>query len=375
MTFQIAITNLGDATYSDLVLVDTFDAGLEHAAARDAIRRKLHPLGPRQSVRITVTFRVARAGQWCHTVEVVDGSVVAARSRACVTATAAAVTPPVTPPATLPPAKPTSPPSTPPVTPPITPPGQAAPPAGPAAVSVKMSGPALRSVGETAEFSFDVTNTGSQTLTSLKVVNEAPKELEPTLATSGYQLQGNRLVWTIDTLLPGRTNRYQIHCKCAQVGQRVCNRVRVTTQQGVQGEDQVCLEIRQAAPGAPGALAMTVVDLHDPVGQGKELTYEVRVVNNAQTADANVVLEVTVPPQMVPVRLQTTGPDGLGFDIEGQTLRFHPVRSLGPKQSLAYRVRVRAKEAGDVQLRARLTSQNLRQAVVAEEKTQILPQR
>ncbi len=88
-----------------------------------------------------------------------------------------------------------------------------------------------------------------------------------------------------------------------------------------------------------------------------------------------MVLEVIVPPQMVPVRPANHGSRGGGCTIEGQTIRFNPAPLITPGQSLSYRVRVRAKEAGEVQLRAKLTSQNVKQPLNAEEKTLILQQR
>ena len=383
--FEILVTNPSEVTYNDLVIRDRFDAGLQHAKAANPIERRLLPLGPHQSVRVGIAFRVVQPGQWCHTVELIEGGVVRATARACVTAAAGLpVVPPGTPLVTPPPGTPLPSPAQPPgATPqppgklPEAPPG--VPPTSPPSISVKISGPALKNVGETALFNFEVTNTGGQTLTNVKLINEAPKELEAGRATSGYSLEGDNLAWTIETLPSGRTNRYAIEYKCVQASERACNRAQVTSEQKVQGKDELCMEIRGAKAPPSAGLRMDATNLHNPVTQGSELTYVIQVLNQGQGPDSNIVLEFTVPPQMAPVRLQTTGPEGLSYTIQDQTIRFNPVAKLDVGQSLSYRIRVRAKEGGkeavEVVLRAKLTSQNLQQPLVVEDKTRILPPR
>lgn len=368
VTFEILITNPGDTTYNDLVIKDRFGAGFQHAKAASPIERKLMPLGPRQSAPINITFRVVGTGRLCHTVELIDKGAVIARSEACLTAAGGS---PTTPPTTTPPV--TRP------TPESPAPGQTQPtqPTNPPAVSVRITGPALRNVGELATYDFLVTNSGGQTLTNVSVVNEPGPGLQANQATSGYQLRGdNTLVWTIRSLLPGRSQTFQIEYRMLQAAKQACTRVRVTAEQGVQSEDKFCFEIR-GVPAVPAAgLELKVTSLHNPTTQGKESTFEILVTNRGQTPQSNVVLEVTVPLQMAPVRLQTAGPAGVGVEFrERQIVRFSPLPLLNPGKSESYRVRVLAKEAGEAVLRAALTSSGLTKPITAEEKTTILPQR
>lgn len=363
VTFEILITNPSDTTYNDLVIKDRFDAGFQHAKATSPIERKLMPLGPRQSAPINITFRVVGQGRLCHTVELIDKGAVIARSEACLTAAGGM---PATPPTTTPPV--TRP------TPEFPAPGQTQP-TSPPAVSVRITGPALRNVGELATYEFLVTNTGGQTLTNVNVVSEPSKEFQANQATNGYQLRGeNTLAWNIRSLMPGRSQTFQAEYRMAQAAKQACIRVRVTAEQGVQNEDKFCSEIRGAAAAPAVGLGLKAVSLHNPTTQGKESTFEILVSNNGQAPESNVVLEVTVPPQMVPVRLQTSGPVGVSF-MEGQIVRFSPLPLLNPGQSVSYRVRVRAKEAGEAALRATLASPSLAKPITAEEKTTILQQR
>ena len=56
-----------------------------------------------------------------------------------------------------------------------------------------------------------LTNTGTGTLTNLKVVDEYDASLDAEMATGGYELEGNNRVWTIDTLEPSLVMRDKVH--------------------------------------------------------------------------------------------------------------------------------------------------------------------
>jgi len=349
VTFELTITNRGQQSATGLVIKDWFDEGFQHAVAQSPITRSLGTLAPNQSRRIGVTFRAARAGRLCHDVEVTGAGGIRVTGRGCVTVSR-------------------------------TTPEQPAPlqpePTGQAAVSVEKSGPSISEVDKRAEFVVIVTNTGQQTLTNVKVVDHYDASLAPDMATEGYQFDADsrELSWTIDTLSPGRSTRLRVECRCKEVALQACNRVTVATEQGPRAEDQACLRISPAAAVLPSmsGLAMSVVDLRDPVSVGKEFTYEIRVTNNAQTSDRQVTLLVTVPDQMLVVRLGTSGPSK--YDVDGQTIRFEPVAEIRSGETITYRVRVLAQQPGEVQLRAQLTSQNVQQAITVEESTQVFAQ-
>ena len=116
---------------------------------------------------------------------------------------------------------------------------------------------------------------------------------------------------------------------------------------------------------------MTVVALHNPVAAGKELTYEIRVVNNTGAADHAVTVTAIVPDEMIPVPLGTTGPGSIQPDIEHRTVSFNPVMELQPGETLTYKVRARTKSAGQFHLRVKLSSQNAAQPIIQEADTEV----
>lgn len=360
--FEITITNRGQVPLSGLLIKDRFDPGLKHAEAESPIERDLPgTLAPGQSQRIGVAFRVTKTGSLCQTVEVSDRGGVLGSARACVNGIERGAVP-------APPKAETKPGPTP---QPKAAPTPEKPPVPPAAVSVKVSGPAARTVGETAEFTIELINSGIQEVKNLKVVSQLDDALDPTMATAGYRFEGNDMAWPVDKLAAGQSAKFQLHARCLGATPKACHRVRVEAAQGTVTEGQACLEIRQAPTAAPTGLSLTVQDRRDPVNVGSELTYDIEVFNNGQQTDRDVVVVVSLPPEYSVVPLQTTGPTG--YVVEGQTVRFHAVPEIGPGKSLAYRVRVRAKQPGVVFLRAQVSSRNLSKPILGEQKTEINP--
>ncbi len=371
--FEVTITNRGAVPTGELIIKDHFDPGLQHDVAQEWIERDLGEFQPGQSLTVMVTFTVVQAGSLCHQVQVLTrAGQVLATERVCVEAVAAAA------------------------------PGAAPPAPAPAAsaFSVTKTGPDRRTAGQTAEFVINVSNTGTQELANLRVVDIYDAALKPTLATEGHRVEGNSLVWTVDRLPAGTSTQLQVHCECLEAGQNVCNRVSVSAPDGTRAEDSACLTILPATssamppsgtvpgqppglepgqppvpppgPGTGGApLKLHIADLRDPVAAGKEVTYDIRVTNQGTAADDQVVVAVDVPAGLLIVPLGTVGPGLSKPSIEGRTVRFDPVGPLGPGEALDFRVRVLAQQPGQYRLQATVTSRNSPQPASVEETTEV----
>ena len=363
--FRMTITNRGASPAVGLVIRDEFDPGLEQAETKTrSIEKDLPELAPGESREIRVKFRVAGAGQLCNTVEIRSGKQVLARQRACVTVAGAS------PPGPLPPSGPTSPPG------PLPPPGGPGSPIGVPGLSLKLSAPPSAAVGETARFRIEVTNTTANPLNDVKVSVLPDPTLDAAKATDGYQWDDATMYWLIATLPPNDPRVFEVEARCVAPAADACLRVQLASRQGLKADDRKCVQIRAAAAPTASNLSLGVTDRYDPITVGKEETYDIEVVNSGQTPDTQVTLLVQVPQQMVPVQLQTVGPalDGgrVGYEIVGQNIRFQPVGQLDPGQKLNYRVRTRTVSPGEVELRAQVSSQNVRQPQMATQKTTIL---
>ncbi len=386
--FEIVVTNRSPTPATRLVITDRLDPGLENPAVnqRNAIERPLGDLAPGASRRVNVTLGVAKPGRLCHTVEVTGKDLAPASQRACLTAVGEAAPPGPSVPNAVPNVVPnTVPNAVPNVGPSVVPPsGGGEPPKLPPnpirpLLSVKKTGPKQLIVGETANFSIELTNAGSVAMRNIKVLDHYDPALLPKFATDGYRLEDGGLAWTVEDLAAGQTTELRIQCLCQSAAAKTCNRATATTSDGGKVEDEACLEIRAvssppavrtpAPPPPPSAAAaegliMSVIGLRNPVTAGKELTYEIKVTNNGPTTYRQATVTATVPDDMIPNPMGTVGPGPTKFAIEGKSVRFDPVFEVRPNESLIYRIRVQTKQPGLWRFLAELTAATLSQPLV-----------
>ena len=92
-SFEVIVTNRGEATARNIKLLDRFDAGLSHVRAVDnelAVKYEaMRDLAPGDSETVPLTFGVRAAGELCHEVSVTADGVAPVIESGCVTATEA----------------------------------------------------------------------------------------------------------------------------------------------------------------------------------------------------------------------------------------------------------------------------------------------
>ncbi len=363
VTFRILVTNVGQAPATGLQVRDKYDEGLQHAEAPSPIIKDLGTLAPGQSIAVGVVLRVMQPGRWCHNVEILAGDRVLAQGQACVTTEETG--PPQVPPPTT---------------------GQQ-PPAAPS-IDLQLTGPESRVVGELAVFDIRIANNGERPATNLQVFVEYDPVFAPSRASPNHEVIEGRLVWSIPArvvteprramteIAPRDSVQFAFECRCPTATPRACIRATVQAGQQVLAQQEKCLEIRSSEPPAPppSNLSLTIDATREPVTAGQELSYLIRVTNAGQAVENSVVVAVGLPPQLTLVRLQTVGPTGIGYDVQGSVIRFAPVPQLAPGMRLDYRVRAKAVAAGQVAVQAEVASQASTQPVVNQETTTILPQ-
>lgn len=336
VTFSATVTNAGAATAAGVVLVDRYDAGLEHASqpgvGNRVIERGLGDLSPGQTKVVDVTLRVLSAGELCNVVEVHGAGGAQASDKACVVARG-----PV-----------------------------AAAPAGPTQLKVVKTGPPRKEAGQDADFTIEITNTGQAPVTNFTVTDHFDVALEPHDATQGAVPDGPDLTWQLDRLEPGQTTRLKVVCRCLEPADNTCNRVVVTTPDGGRAEAEACLEITPAGT----RLSVAISEDHDPVAMGGETTYLIQVRNNGAAAERQVAVTVTLPDQVQAVAGGAEGPSAA--TIRGQSVQFAAVAELAAEATLEYHVPARATQAGNGVARVVVSAQGLDQPITAEETTTVV---
>lgn len=347
ITYEIAITNRSTTTASGVIIKAMFDAGLvEQNTGVSAIQRALGAdLPPGETARIGVRLRVTGAGRLCMTIEAVPASGPSTRSQACVTAEAVSPTP----------SKPA------------------------ANLALRVATPEVPSgvveQNRPVRFEVVVTNQGTQTMTQVTLTCRLDPSLVPSRATPEHRFDPdtNSLRWTLTSLAPGQRRMVEMECSATRPAARACNRVHATTLQGDSAEAEACVEIRAAAHARPSGLSLNVVSLAAPATTGREFSYVIQVTNRSQFAEPQVTLRVLLPPELLPVRLGTTGPAGVRAHFDGQTVSFDPIPSLGPGETASFRVQVQAQKPGEVQIEAQVTTPSQPQPLVQRRSQTIVP--
>ena len=475
VTYVIEIKNRGTTPLSNLLVRDTFDAGLQHAVGQRAVERDLPgTLQPGETKTIGVIFRVVQPGRWCHTVQVTGPGGISASQTACVeaqSAGSATSSSPVAPtlpstsepsggtatpapgglpePSSTQPATPSLPPApfgagpptgaSPGVTnevpqPPnsggTTPSSSPAPTTGPVTtpVTLNVTGPNQARLGESATFTMEIVNSGSQVLSNVQLRCNFDVSWEPLRASAGYLLEGETIVWTLASVEPNQTLRRQIELRAVSVSQQACCRAELVSTTGVLAREQACARVESAAPATTirerppimgesqtgagasspvasnalsggelpaqssqtaqdekpkesGAMPVTtslsktlkvwVIDRHEPIAVGKTKTVTFMVQNAGNDPVQGVSVKIDVPPQVLVVPEQTTGPGGKAT-IVGQTVAFAPVPVIDPSETVSFTVGIKAESSGQARLLAEVKCEGTDAPIQVERATTIV---
>jgi len=115
------------------------------------------------------------------------------------------------------------------------------------------------------------------------------------------------------------------------------------------------------------ALLLEAVDEADPIRVGNEVVYDVKVTNQGSGPDQNIRVTAEVPDGEEFVRA-----DGATqVTANGKTLSFAPVDTLAAKQSVTWKVIVRAVRPGDVRFKVTATSNSLSSPAEKAEPTKL----
>jgi len=477
VTYVIEIVNRGTTPLSGLLVRDTFDAGLQHAVGQRAVERDLPgTLQPGETKTIGVLFRVVQPGRWCHTVQVSGPGGIMASQTACLEAQSAgaATTTPETPPSTQPgvgapstglPSTGTTPgafpgtttlPSTPqPAVPQPTAPGLPAPPFGsesatspsspggigfqppsfggappstptttppsPSAITLRLSGPTLVRLGESATFTMELVNTGNQAVSNVQLRCSFDVSWEPLRASAGYLLEGETIVWTLASVEPNQTLRRQIELRAVSASQRACCRAELVEGSATLASQEACARVEPGAPAptlrerpstlstfglgngsqssaevAPGGIAPTpepssgaketpshaeptrsppqsslpvlktwVIDRYEPITVGKTKTVTLVVQNQGNNPVHGVACQVEVPPEFEVDPDQTLGPAGKAT-VQGRKVIFDPTDVLNPTETVSFTVGLRAASPGKAHLTAKITCEGMESPMMVE---------
>jgi uncharacterized repeat protein (TIGR01451 family) len=228
-------------------------------------------------------------------------------------------------------------------------------------LTASIEGPGLRYLGRQATYTLKVTNSGSVATDNVRVMHKVPEGFTFVSAAQGAQYdEAARLVnWFVGRLEQGQSASAEVTFTCGASGEHT-HFVRATSEHGTISD----ADTRTQVEGTP-TLAMTIHDIEDPVEVASETEYEIRVTNDGSAPAANVNVSCELPAGMS--LLSAEAP--VTFAAERDLVVFQPLAQLKPGETVTIRLHVKASAAGNLRLRARLSSESIEEPLLAEELT------
>jgi len=214
-------------------------------------------------------------------------------------------------------------------------------------------------MGRSFDVCYTVSNTGDAPAAGAQVVVAVPAGLTVNSSTAGGHVVGGNLVWDVGTLSANAPKDLCATFSSASAGSFSFNGTAKSTCAA-----PVSTACETKVIGI-AAILLEKADDPDPVAIGETTTYTVKVTNQGSAADNNVLMVVTIAPELVPVSATDGG------KIEGQTITFPKVSSLAPKAAVSYKIVAKGAKAGDGRTKFVLTSDILKSPVLAEESTTV----
>jgi len=215
-------------------------------------------------------------------------------------------------------------------------------------------------------FTLEVSNPGNATTPSVQAAVSFPDGLEFVSAgDSGNYEPGSRTVtWNLGPQPAGAKKNLTFKLRAGIAGKI---EVRAIAASPIKVEDKG-LEARSAAvvqvEGVP-AVAFEVVNLDNPAEVGKEVTYEIRVLNQGTCPLSNVRIGAALTEGLTVTSV--TGPSK--HTATGQSIGFDAIPRLAVKADVVIRIKAKGTVAGDLRCKVQLSCDQLKQPVFKEEST------
>ena len=313
-TYTIVIGNKGDGTARNVVVTDPVPNGFEHESGKSVLTFQIGNLAPEESKTIPVVLKATKRGKACNVAEVTADNAEKASSEVCSTIMQRAV-------------------------------------------KITKTGNAQQFINKTANYNIVVSNIGDVDLNGVTVTDVAPAGTS-FANTSGADVKGNNAVWSNIALKQGEERSFNVSLMNKNKGE-YCNVAKVTTASGETDEAKACTKWLGVS-----ALLLEVTDEPDPLLEGEETTYTVRVTNQGTAEVTNVGLTAAFSKHLEPVSAENG-------QVSGRNVKFNAIPSLASKETLIFKMKAKATAIGDGRVKVSLTSDILETPVTKEESTRV----
>lgn len=314
---KTVVENTGSVAARNAVVTDVVPRGLDHHSGQRSFTYRLGDLAPGEVRSLEAVYRAIDTGKMCTRAVVKADYTPQAMAEACTLVEAESLL-------------------------------------------VTVKGPEHRVVSKPANYVATLKNSGETKLSNVALAIAAPAATRLMDAPQA-SFNGNRATWLTQRLEPGEERMFHFRVVSDLVGKH-CTALTAACAEGIEASGNAC-----TTWGGKPAILLEVIDTSDPVVIGAETTYLIRVANQGQASEDDIVVVAELPEELEPLRTQgaTVG------DIVGHTITFRPYPKLAGLETIEYTIKARAKVAGDARIKVRLSTQFIDPPVVEEESTQV----
>ncbi len=230
-------------------------------------------------------------------------------------------------------------------------------------LQVNVQGPRIRYLDRQATHTVEVGNRGTATARNISLVMQLPRGLKfiSTDHHGRYESQQHAVYWQLEELPANVQDAVTITTIPMEVGNHIM-KVNGKANLGITDHFEHVMRVESVPQ-----LLFTIADESDPIEEGSDTTYEIRVINKGTRTATNILVGASLPAEMQPI-------DGNGptdARVDGQQIVFAPLDRLAPEAEVVYHVKVRGIKAGDHVIRVQLVSDDSQVPVAKEESTRV----
>ncbi|HEX3152400.1 MAG TPA: CARDB domain-containing protein [Gemmataceae bacterium] len=215
-------------------------------------------------------------------------------------------------------------------------------------------------------FTLEVNNPGNAATPNVQAAVSFAQGLDFVSASeSGNYEPGSRTItWNIGAVPAGGKKALTFKLRAGVHGKIEVNAVAASPAKVDDKQLMVRSSAQLEVEGVP-AVGFEVVNVENPCEVGKEVTYEIRILNQGTRPLTNVKLAAAMSEGLTVTSV--TGP--AKHTQSGQTLGFEAIPRLAVKADMVIRVKAKGTTAGDLRCKVQLLCDQLKQPVVKEEST------
>ena len=228
-------------------------------------------------------------------------------------------------------------------------------------LGIEVTGPGLRYIGRHAQYVVTVKNEGVAATDNVRIVHLVPEGFDFVKADKGgkFEPSTGSVSWFIGRLEANETQQVACDLNARQTGEFM-HHVQATGESGTMAAAKTTTKVDGSSK-----VVMEVADLDDPVEVGTQTAYEIRIRNDGSMASKGIRIACELPEGVE--LIDTKGPTE--HFIEKGVLHFKPLAELAAGDKTTFLIRVNGKVAGNLRLRAKLTSTATPEPIVVEEIT------